>query len=202
METLNWTLTTGCENLGGGCESCPSMLEYKEKGWDYSIKMHPEELITPFILKEPKAFMVSFGSDLFHEGVSDEFIYEAFDVMRLSPQHTFEVITKRTERLKQMAPSLPWTGNIWIGTTVESRDVIGRIKDLQTVPAENKYLSFVPLLGDVGEVDLSGIKIASVQPETWGDHRPCEQSWIDNIEGQCDDQGVALTENFNLYQEA
>lgn len=199
METLNWEITTGCGNLGGGCESCPSLLEYQRKGWDYSIQLHENRLTQPTKIKEPTVFTVSLGSDLFHESVPDEFIKRAFDVMNYVPEHTFEVITKRAERLVFIAKDLEWTPNISMGVTVESEKYKWRIDCLREVPAVVRFVSFLPVLGPVGKLNLDGIHIAGMGGEDWGLNRPCESAWLDEIERQCLEQGVEITSEFNMY---
>lgn len=200
MGTLNWQITSGCESLGGGCESCPSLLEYQNKGWDYSIKTHPERLYDPMKIKEPTNFSVSLGSDLFHKDVPDYFIERAFTLMNITHQHSYNIVTKRAERLREIAPSLEWTENIYIGVTVESSQYKQRIDYLKKVKSHHRFISFVPLLGPVGNLDLSGIEYAGVSSENWGFARPCKDEWIDEIERQCLNQGVGLTMDCNIYQ--
>lgn len=200
METLIWPVTTGCENIGGGCESCPSLWEYREKGWDYSIREHPESLYVPMFVNTPVVFAVAFGSDLFHKDVSTDFIKEVFKIMNRQRRHLFEVITKRSERLLELSGELDFTNNIYLGVTVEDSAAKFRIKELQGVPAQNKYISFMPLLGPVGEVDLKGINVAVVKAEDWGLKRPCNPAWIEAIKGQCLAQGVEVSDGFYLYK--
>lgn len=105
-------------------------------------------------------------SDLFHADVPDEFIFEAFRVMESLPQHIFQVLTKRSERLRELAPKLPWPDNIWIGVSVENDDYLFRIDDLRTVPAEVRFVSFEPLLGPIQDIDFTGIAWAIVGGES------------------------------------
>jgi len=200
METLNWELTTGCQNIGGGCESCPSLWEYREKGLDYNIKWHRDRLADPcFFTTDALLFTVSLGSDLFHEDVPSDFIQDAFSVMNREHRHTFELATKRTERLAMMADSLHFSKNIAVGVTVEEQKYKFRIDHLREVPAVNRYVSFLPLLGPVGKLDLQGIRIATIGNEQWGLHRPCEDSWIEEIKKQCGEQGVEVMPDFHTY---
>lgn len=199
METLNWPLTSGCTNLGGGCESCPSLWEYREKEWDYSLTMHPGALYQPKAREAPAVYTVSLGSDFFHEAASDDFIKDAFEVMNETPRHFYELATKRIERMELLAPELRWTGNIAAGITVESADRAWRIKHLQAVPAAVRFISFLPLLGDIGAVDLKGIHFATIGPELWGLKRPCKEAWVQSINKQATDQGVRVIENYRFY---
>jgi protein gp37 len=199
METINWKLTSGCTTLGGGCDSCPSLWEYREKGWDYTLMRHPGELYIPKARREPAVYTVSLGSDLFHEAAPDEFIKDAFDVMNECDQHFFEIATKRVERMERLAPKLEWTKNIAAGITVESEAEAWRIKHLQAVPAAVRFISFLPLLGDIGTVDLKGIHFTTIGPELWGLKRPCNEAWVGGIYKQARDQGVQVIENYRFY---
>lgn len=199
METVNWQLTTGCTSLGGGCESCPSLWEYRKKSMNYTLVMHRAQLAVPLMNNYPKSYTVCLGSDLFHEGVTDEFIRQTFNVMNECPEHKFEVSTKRIERALVLSGSLEWTDNIVFGTTVESDDKKWRIKLLRQIPSQNRHISFLPLLGPIRDLELMGIHSAGVGAEEWGYHRPCEDEWITDIERQCENQGVKLTEGSHIY---
>ena len=199
METLNWEITTGCTNLGGGCESCPALLEYREKGWDYTIKMHPERLLEPINIVVFRNFAVSLGSDLFHDGVTSDFIKEVFDVMNQANQHTFEIVTKRPGRVAGMKSDLPWPPNIAMGVAVEEAEYKWRVDVLRTIPAKTRFVSFVPLLGPVGKINLKGIHRVGVRPETWGLKRNCKDEWIREIDEQCFNQGVVMTSEYYVY---
>ncbi len=199
MDTVNWALTTGCTNLGGGCESCPSLWEYREKQMDYTIKMHRRQLPFPLSVSRPTNFTVSLGSDLFHEGVTDEFIRQAFSIMNECPEHKFEVSTKRIERALELSDDLAFAENIALGTTVESDDKKWRIEVLRQIPSYIRYVSFMPLLGPVNDLILTGIHCAGISAEEWGYHRPCKDEWIENIERQCENQGVKITSSYCVY---
>jgi len=200
MNINNWLILSGCTSKGGGCLSCPSLLEYKANGWDYSIKMHPERLAEPLLVEEPTCFIVALGSDLFHDDVPWEFIDKVFQVMNKCPEHKFEIATKRVERLACVASSLKWTDNIMIGTAVESDEHLWRMGYLQQVPTENRFVSFAPLLGDVGSLDLTGIKMAGGTGEDYGLRRPFDPAWLENIKRQCDDQKVQWINSFSIYE--
>lgn len=199
MNILNWQVTSGCESLGGGCVSCPSLIHYKDNKLDYSIKEHRERLAEPFLTTQPSCFLVSLGSDLFHKSVSDDFIRHAFEVMNKCSEHYFEIATKRPHRVVVMSPYLTWSKNIMIGTTVETEDYKYRIDILRQVPTENRFISFAPLLGDVGEVDLSGIKMAGGCREDWELRRPFDPEWLANIRRQCLDQDIQWINTHAIY---
>ena len=200
MDTLNWPVTTGCENIGGGCESCPSLWEYKRNGWDYSPKEQDGNLYVPSFVFEPSIFTVSLGSDLFHKDVSTGFIRRVFEIMNRERHHLFELLTKRSERLAELSGDLDFTDNIFVGVTVEETAFKSRIKDLQKVQSPNRYVSFLPLLGPMGELDLDGINVATAGPEDWELKRPCNTTWIEDIKGQCDAQGVEWVDSFYIYK--
>jgi len=186
--------------MGGGCISCPSLMEYKDKGLDYSIKMHPERLAEPLLVEEPTCFIVALGSDLFHAGVPFKFIQDVFEIMNKCPEHKFELATKRVETLAFLASCLEWTDNIMIGTAVESDKHKLRIWYLQQVPTENRFISFAPLLGDVGPVNLTGIKMAGGMGENYGLRRPFDPAWLENIKRQCEDQKVQWINSYSIYE--
>ncbi len=199
MKTMNWALTTGCTNLGGGCDSCPSFLEYQENGWDYSIVFHGAQLSVPQSIKAPTLFTVSLGSDLFHENVPEHFICDAFKVMNNTPQHTYEIVTKRPEYLVKMVPLLQWTDNIHIGTTVELEKHKWKIDYLRKVPSYNRYVTFI-VLERIGKLNMEGIKTAGILTETWGLRRPARVDWVQEVELQCIAQGVELSNNAYIYE--
>ncbi len=199
MNILNWQITTGCESLGGGCVSCPSLIQHKENNWNYSVMEHRARLAEPFLTENPSCFLVSLGSDLFHSSVMNEFIIDAFEVMNKCPEHHFEIATKRIHRAVGMETELTWSNNIMIGTTVESEDYKYRIGILKEIPTENKFISFAPLLGDVGELDLSGIKMVGASGEDWELRRPFDPIWIENIRRQCLDQDIQWINTHAIY---
>lgn len=200
METVNWALASGCTNLGGGCESCPSLWEYKDNGWDYSLKTHPAVLSQPGNNPEPTVYTVALGSDLFHEAVPDEFIRDAFKAMNENYHHYFEIATKRAERMESLGASLNWTGNIAAGVTVEDEDAKWRIDHLRRTPAFTRFVSFLPLLGEVGSLNLEGIHMAVVGAEEWGLKRPCQEVWVQGINKRCESQGVELLNKIRTYE--
>lgn len=208
METgVNWEIVTGCENLGGGCESCPSLWEAREnygvKGHKfehgYGVMFHGERLSDPQKLVNPSTVWVALGSDLFHEAVPDYSIRAVFAVMNEAPQHHFEVPTKRIERASKIGQALQWTDNITLSVTVESWKEKWRISYLQRTPAKHRTISVCPILGDLGRLELNDIEAVGVVPETWGLKRPHKKEWVHSIERQCDEQGVQFSMNAVTY---
>jgi len=195
---LEWPVVTGCERLSPGCENCPSYWEYAKMGWDYHPTPRPESLYHPSQITEPSIFIVAPGSDLLHEAVRVEFIETVIKTMAVNLRHTFQIVTKRAERLEAL--NLPWPGNVQVGVAVEESRYKWRIDCLRNVRA-NRFVSFGPLTGPVGQVDLSGIQSAGVVIETWGKPRPCKQEWIDEIQIQCELQNVTVSTEHWLVKE-
>ena len=124
-------------------------------------------------------------SDLFHDAVPVEFIARVFDVMRRAERHTFQVLTKRSERLREVSPHLPWPKNVWMGVSVEDRRYRSRVDDLREVPARVRFLSLEPLLGPLEGLDLAGISWVIVGGESGPGARPMDPSWVRRIRDQC-----------------
>jgi protein gp37 len=201
IAAINWEVVTGCERLTPGCDSCPSYWEYKAQGKNYNVKFCPDQLQAPLDNPTPTKYAVALGSDLFHEAVTPENLKAVFEVMNKASWHWFEVGTKRAERMYCMANSLKWTKNISLAVSVESHEYKWRIEYLRNSPAIVKVISMVPLLGPMGDLDLSGIAIAGIQRETWGFKREFKKEWADDIARQCSEQGVLfLDSETDLYE--
>lgn len=195
-----WNPVTGCSKVSAGCVNCYAeriSLRFKrsEHPWTHpfaaqNVKLHPERLKMPYTWRKPRRVFVNSMSDLFHELVPDDFIAEVFAVMVDLPQHTFQILTKRPERMAAWPG--PWPANVWAGTSVEDRRVIGRIDQLRQCPAAVRFISFEPLIGAVGEVDLSGIHWAIVGGESGPGYRPMDVAWARELRDQCLDQEVAF----------
>lgn len=160
-----WNPTTGCSHVSDGCRYCYAetlslRFGWSKKSWTHNnaaenVVLHPERLHKPYTWKGPKRVFVNSMSDLFHEHVPDDFIARVFAVMNDLPQHIFQVLTKRPERAATWPG--PWPSNIWMGTSVEDRRVVHRIDHLRLCQAQTRFLSCEPLLGDLGDIDLTGI---------------------------------------------
>jgi protein gp37 len=129
-------------------------------------------------------------SDLFHARVSRAFVHEVFAVMADTPQHTYQILTKRSRRLRLMADELPWPSNIWMGVSIENRDELHRIEDLRLIPAAVRFLSCEPLLGSLGDIDLKEIDWVIAGGESGREHRPVDPVWVREIRDRCAYQGV------------
>lgn len=191
-----WNPVTGCTKLSEGCENCYAYkmaLRLQKMGnakYDngFEVTLHEYCLNDPLTWKKPSRIFVNSMSDLFHKDVPLEYILRVFDVMNRAPQHTFQILTKRADRLAELSGRLTWTANIWQGVTVENGRNTNRIDFLRHIPAHIKFISFEPLLADVGDIDLSGINWAIVGGESGPKARPINEQWILNIKRQCEQQ--------------
>jgi len=162
--------------------------------WTGKVREDAAALMIPLRWRKPRKIFVNSMSDLFHDDVSDAFIASVWDVMRETPHHNYQILTKRPERMdlvltKHIREVLP---NVWIGTSVESSKVVDRIAHLQRVPAAIRFISFEPLIGPVGKIDLSGIHWAIVGGESGREARPIKEEWIDEIHELCAEHDVAF----------
>ncbi len=165
------------------------MLKYRN---GFEVTTHEDELLTPQGWKKNRiVFLCSMG-DLFHEKVPPEFIHRVFEVMQSCRQHRFQVLTKRSQRLRQLAPALPWPDNVWMGVTVEDFHNVNRIADLTVTPAKVKFLSVEPLLSDIPNLPLQGIDWVIVGGESGPGARPIRKEWVLSIRDQCRKARVAF----------
>ncbi len=188
-----WNPVTGCTKLSAGCLNCyaermavrmVAMGQPKYRN-GFKVTCHPNALTIPLGWKKPKMTFVCSMSDLFHEAVPDDFIERVFRVMNQTRRHTFQVLTKRAERLEELAPSLDWPANVWMGVSVENADCLKRIDALRTVPAAVRFLSLEPLLGPLPGLDLDGIGWAIVGGESGPGARMMQPEWVTDIRDQC-----------------
>lgn len=188
-----WNPVTGCTKISEGCENCYAFTFAErfrgvrghpyQRGFD--VQLRPERLDLPIRWSDSRMIFVNSMSDLFHEKVPDEFIARVFSTMNRARQHTFQVLTKRAKRLLDIAPSLTWTPNIWQGVSVENASYRWRINALRKVPASTKFLSVEPLIGPVGELDLTDIQWVIVGGESGPGARPMEVEWATSVRDQC-----------------
>lgn len=188
-----WNPVTGCSKVSDGCKHCYAERMAKrlkamgnERYSDgFSVRLHYDLLAAPRSWKTPRLVFVNSMSDLFHEKVPLEFIQQVFATMWACPQHTFQILTKRSKRLVEITPHLNWAPNIWMGVSVEDSRVVGRVRDLLRVPAAVRFLSCEPLIGPVGEVPLDGIDWVIVGGESGPSSRPMKIEWVRSIYRQC-----------------
>jgi protein gp37 len=156
------------------------------------VKTHPETLLIPYTWRSPKVVFVNSMSDLFHKDVPFEFIEKVFNVMNKNPQHVFQVLTKRADRLNEIHSDLKWTHNIWMGVSVEDERVVNRIEFLSNTNAKVKFLSLEPLIGPLRNLMLQKIDWIIVGGESGHSPRPMETDWVLDIQDQCEKSGVAF----------
>ncbi len=151
----------------------------------FDVTLHEDLLDVPQNWRDPKLVFVNSMSDLFHEKVPVDFIKKILTAIRGAERHTFQVLTKRSGRLKELGPKLDWPENLWVGVTVESNDYRNRIHDLRSVPAPVRFLSLEPLLSRIPRLPLSGIHQVIVGGESGPGARPMEADWVREIRDQC-----------------
>ncbi len=196
-----WNPVTGCSKVSAGCANCYAETMARRlqamgaPGYDngFDLTLMPERLTQPLRKKKPTRFFVNSMSDLFHEDVPDEYIDEIFSVMSRTPQHTYQILTKRAFRLPEYFGSKTVPPNVWLGVTVEDRKSgIPRIEHLCRVNAAIRFLSVEPLLEDLRKIDLTGIHWVIVGGESGPNARPMNQEWVLSIKEQCEKYGSAF----------
>jgi protein gp37 len=151
----------------------------------FDLALHPDQLQLPLSWRQPRRVFVNSMSDLFHEAVPEDFITEVFKTMTEAAWHTFQILTKRADRLREIAPRLNWSSNIWQGVSVENARYVCRINHLREVPAAVRFLSLEPLLGPLPNLPLDGIDWVIVGGESGPNYRPVNVAWVRNIREQC-----------------
>jgi len=197
---MTWNPTTGCSKISAGCKFCYAEIMSRrlqgmgiEKYKDgFAVRMHPDALRIPYSWKTSKIVFVNSMSDLFHENIPLEFIQRVFDVMNDNPQHVFQILTKRAERLLKLHSGLKWTHNIWMGVSVENDKVKHRIDLLRKTKAKVKFLSCEPLIGPLYDMNLKKLDWVIVGGESGHRPRPMETDWVLDIQGQCKKADVAF----------
>jgi protein gp37 len=189
----SWNPVTGCTKVSPGCIHCYAETITKRfrfpNGFD--LTLYPERVEQPLSWKKPSKIFVNSMSDLFHEEVPLDFIQSVFQTIKKTPQHIYQILTKRPERLVELAPHLEFHKNIWLGVSVESQDYISRIDLLRQVPANVRFLSCEPLLGSL-YLDLTNIDWVIVGGESGQKHRPINLDWVRDIRNQCRRSKVAF----------
>lgn len=195
---MTWNPVTGCTKISAGCKYCYAEVMARrlqamgvEKYEDgFQIRLHEDALKVPFEWKSPKVVFVNSMSDLFHPEVPLEFIRKVFKVMNETPQHTYQVLTKRADRLFELHEHLNWSKNIWMGVSVEDSRVTQRIDYLRQTNAKTKFLSCEPLIGPLFNLNLQGIDWVIVGGESGRKARPMSELWVLDILQQCNEQEV------------
>ncbi len=196
-----WNPATGCTKISEGCKNCYAEKMARRlkamglKGYEngFKLTLQPNRLNEPLRRKKPTIYFVNSMSDLFHNKIPDTYIRKVFDVIKQAPQHTFQVLTKRAERMVGFSKKYDVPNNAWLGVTVENkRDGVPRIDQLRQVKAHVRFLSIEPLLEDLGNIDLTGIQWAIVGGESGPNARPMKPEWVVNIKEQCDHYDVSF----------
>jgi protein gp37 len=184
-----WNPVTGCTKISEGCRHCyAEKLALRLKAMSnpryfngFDLTFHHDVLQNPLKWQKPRMVFVNSMSDLFHEQIPLSFIKEVFQVIGESPRHTFQILTKRSQRLMELAPALAWPKNLWMGVTVESEDYAYRIAHLRETAAIIKFISFEPLLGNIANPDLTGIDWLIVGGESGPKSRAVKPEWVTNL---------------------
>lgn len=188
-----WNPVTGCSKVSPGCQHCyAERLAHRLKAMGvptyrnaFEVTLHPHVLERPLHWRRPRRVFVNSMSDLFHEEVPEDFIHSVFSVMARAPQHVFQILTKRADRLLEVASKLSWPSNVWQGVSVESAAYTWRIDRLRRVPATVRFLSIEPLLGPIPDLPLDGISWVIVGGESGYGHRPADPDWVRILRDQC-----------------
>ena len=204
-----WNPTTGCDRLSAGCDNCYALALSKRlkamgsakyqndgdgrtSGPGFGVTTHPDALRAPFQWREPRIVFVNSMSDLFHARVPIDFVRQVFAVMEDTPRHTYQVLTKRANRLAKLAPSLPWPPNVWIGVSVEDGQQLHRLDHLRCVPAAVRFVSAEPLIGALNGIDLTGIDWLIAGGESGPAARNVDPAWIRQLRDACLGADVAF----------
>ncbi len=195
-----WNPVKGCNKVSEGCKNCYAEVMANRlkgmglKGYEngFNITLFPERLNQPLLKKNPSKFFVNSMGDTFHEEIPTEYIDRIFETIQKTPQHIYQVLTKRADRMLQYLSNKDICDNLWIGVTVENCDSLVRIDRLRVLEAGIKFLSVEPLLEDLGVVDFSGIDWVIVGGESGARARAMKEEWVLNIKRQCEEQGVAF----------
>ena len=195
-----WNPVTGCTKVSPGCKHCYAERMAKRlqamgqrnyaRGFRLTLQEHAVEL--PLRWRKPQRIFVNSMSDLFHKDVPLAFIQRVFETMNAADWHTYQILTKRAERLEALSPELPWASHIWMGVSVENADFVSRIDHLRRSHAHIKFLSLEPLLGPLPNLDLTGIDWVIVGGESGPKARPMDPAWVVDIRDRCRASGVAF----------
>lgn len=193
-----WNPATGCTKISPGCKHCYAetmanrLQAMGTPGYDngFKLSLMPSRLSQPLNRKKPTMYFVNSMSDLFHEDIPDDYLDQIFKVIRQTPRHTYQILTKRAVRMREYFIDRTVPDNVWLGVTVEDREYgIPRIDELRHIPAKIRFLSVEPLLEHLGSFDLSNIHWVIVGGESGPKARPMKQEWVSSIRRQCEEAG-------------
>ncbi len=195
-----WNPSIGCDKVSAGCKFCYAEVfakrlramgveDYKD---EFVFKILPHRLEEPLKIKKPTKFFVNSMSDLFHEQMPFEYLDMIFDVIKKTPQHIYQILTKRDKIMLEYFLDKEIPANVWLGVSVENSTFKKRIDSLKKINAKIRFISFEPLIGSVGSINLKGIHWAIVGGESGIKARPIKQDWVEEIFKQCKEQNVAF----------
>ncbi len=195
-----WNPSTGCNKVSAGCKNCYAetmairLQHMNARGYENGFKFNlmPERLEQPLRIKKPTKFFVNSMSDLFHEKMPFDYLDQIFEVIRLTPQHTYQILTKREDRLTEYFSHKTAPDNVWLGVTVENSKTTKRIDVLRRIDARIRFLSCEPLLANLGKLDLTDIHWVIVGGESGRKARPMQPQWAIDIKHQCEQQEVSF----------
>lgn len=195
-----WNPITGCSKCSAGCQHCYAEIfakrlqamgneRYKDA---FKVTVHRDLFEKPLDWKKPKMIFVNSMSDIFHEDIPEQDILDLFDVMNRATWHTFQVLTKRADRMVELSDRINWTDNIWMGVSVENSDALNRCEQLKETGAKIKFVSAEPLLESISDIDLTGIDWLIVGGESGAGSRPMEKEWVIELRDKAEDSDVAF----------
>ena len=204
-----WNPVTGCDRISAGCDNCYALAmanrlkamgapkyqtdgDPRTSGPGFGVTTHPVVLDEPHRWRTPRLVFVNSMSDLFHARVPLGFVRDVFDVIASTPQHTYQVLTKRSTRVRRLAGQLDWPANLWMGVSVEHGGVLSRVDDLREVPAAVRFLSCEPLIGSLHGIDLKGISWVIAGGESGPNYRPMDIAWAREIRDRCQAADVSF----------
>lgn len=197
---MTWNPVTGCTKVSQGCKHCYAermakrlramgVHRYRD---GFKVTLHEDLVDLPKNWKLPRLVFVNSMSDLFHPEVPTEFVQRVFKTMNECPKHVFQVLTKRSDRLRELSDKLEWSDNIWMGVSVEDEKVLDRVHDLRQVPAHVRFLSCEPLIGPLHNLDLTSIHWVITGGESGPKSRPIKAEWVREIRDKCGERGIAF----------
>lgn len=195
-----WNPSVGCDKISSGCKNCYAEVMAKRlqamsaPGYTNGFKFTtvPHRLEIPFRYRKPTKFFVNSMSDLFHEKMPFEYLDSVFETIRKTPQHTYQILTKREKILAEYFSTRKVPGNVWLGVSVEARKTKGRVDVLRKIDATIRFLSLEPLLEDLGKLNLKGVHWVIVGGESGSRARPMQPEWAERIQEQCAEQGSSF----------
>lgn len=206
---VTWNPTTGCDRISTGCDHCYALTLAKRlkamgsskyqadgdprtSGPGFGLTLHESALHQPYAWRGHRVVFVNSMSDLFHARVPLDYVRQVFEVISDTPQHTYQVLTKRSVRLRRVADKLAWPSNLWMGVSIENAAQLSRVDDLRSVPAAVRFLSCEPLLGPLSQLSVDGISWVITGGESGPDARPIDPEWVREIRDNCMSANVAF----------